>query len=212
MTETNTAPARLSEIGRESRERILDAAEKLFIEQGYPNTSFAAIEREAGISRGSIPWHFQNKAGLLLAVVDRAMSLTALSAHEFTSFRSFFEANKAVLRQPAAALIVALLSESIRPDCATHDQYRAIHQAARDVVIELLESAPNLQLPQSMTADTFAAVVFGGLMGIHQQWRLAPDLVDLDAVIDAFEAMIMSSLESGGSGRPSTADPSDRAT
>lgn len=196
VTETNRAPARLGEISRESRERILDAAEKLFIEEGYPNTSFAAIEREAGISRGSIPWHFQNKAGLLLAVVDRAMSLTDLSALEISSFRSFFETNKAVLRRPAAALLLALLSESIRPDCATHDQYRAIHQAARDLVIGLLQASPKLQPPPSITADAFAAIVFGGLMGIHQQWRLAPDLVDLDAVIDAFEVMIMSSLRS----------------
>ena len=40
-------PTRLNEIGDESRRRILDAAESLFITRGVVNTSFALIERAA---------------------------------------------------------------------------------------------------------------------------------------------------------------------
>jgi TetR/AcrR family acrAB operon transcriptional repressor len=61
----------MTEIGEESRQRILDAAEELFLERGYEKTTLSAIGERCGISYGSIPWHFGNKAGLLYAVVTR---------------------------------------------------------------------------------------------------------------------------------------------
>jgi TetR/AcrR family acrAB operon transcriptional repressor len=63
---------RMSEIGDESRTRILDAAETLFLEKGYDRTKLVDVGKLAGISYGSIPWHFQNKQGLLFAVAERA--------------------------------------------------------------------------------------------------------------------------------------------
>ena len=66
-------PRRIDEIGEESRRRILDAAEELFAERGFDRTSFVDIAKRSGISRGSIPWHFKNKDGLVMAVVERAV-------------------------------------------------------------------------------------------------------------------------------------------
>ncbi len=63
---------RMSEIGDESRTRILDAAETLFLEKGYDRTTLVDVGKLSGISYGSIPWHFQNKQGLLMAVAERA--------------------------------------------------------------------------------------------------------------------------------------------
>ena len=65
----------MTEIGEESRKRILDAAEELFLERGYDKTTLNAIGERCGISYGSIPWHFGNKAGLLVAVVSRFVSV-----------------------------------------------------------------------------------------------------------------------------------------
>lgn len=64
----------MKEIGEQSRQRILDAAEELFLEKGYEKTTLADVGKRSGISYGSIPWHFGNKAGLLWAVVDRFIS------------------------------------------------------------------------------------------------------------------------------------------
>lgn len=64
---------RIDEIGEESRRRILDAAEELFAERGFDRTSFVDISERSGISRGSLPWHFKNKDGLVVAVFERAI-------------------------------------------------------------------------------------------------------------------------------------------
>ena len=62
---------RMTEIGDESKQRLLDAAEELFQEKGFENTTVVEIGLKAGISHGSIPWHFGNKSGILFAVVSR---------------------------------------------------------------------------------------------------------------------------------------------
>lgn len=60
--------------GREaadSRDLILDAAERLLATRGYPGTSIAAVCQASGLPTGSVYWHFGNKAGLAVAVMQR---------------------------------------------------------------------------------------------------------------------------------------------
>lgn len=55
----------------ESREQILDAAERLMTEVGYGKTSISAICRESGLPVGSVYHHFGSKARLLREIVVR---------------------------------------------------------------------------------------------------------------------------------------------
>ena len=64
-------PSRQRENSEQSRQKLLDAAAVVFSEQGFHKASLQAIGEEAGISRGSIVWHFGTKDGLLQAVVER---------------------------------------------------------------------------------------------------------------------------------------------
>jgi AcrR family transcriptional regulator len=60
------------EIRREGRRQaILDAAEALFLEQGYAGASLAAIVKRSGGSLATVYEMFGSKYGLLRAVVDR---------------------------------------------------------------------------------------------------------------------------------------------
>lgn len=56
-----------------SRAAILDAAEKLFAERGYENTSLKEIGEAAGLSRGTPAYFFGSKEGLYRAVLDRVL-------------------------------------------------------------------------------------------------------------------------------------------
>jgi AcrR family transcriptional regulator len=55
------------------REQILDAARKMFVSQGYENSSVDDIARAAGLSKGSIYWYFRSKLEILLALADQCM-------------------------------------------------------------------------------------------------------------------------------------------
>lgn len=54
-----------------TREAILDAAEKTFLAQGVSRTTLAHIAQAAGVTRGAIYWHFDDKAALFDALLER---------------------------------------------------------------------------------------------------------------------------------------------
>ena len=56
---------------RETKERILDAAERLFAEDGFDATSLRNVTTVARVNLAAVNYHFGSKAALLEAVVRR---------------------------------------------------------------------------------------------------------------------------------------------
>ncbi len=56
-----------------TRERILDAAERLFAEHGFAGTSHRQITAEAGVNLAAVNYHFGSKEELFLAAVLRRL-------------------------------------------------------------------------------------------------------------------------------------------
>ena len=57
----------------ETRQRILDVAVDLFIEQGYAGTSVRDISERLGMTKGSLYYHFASKEDVLNALVTPLM-------------------------------------------------------------------------------------------------------------------------------------------
>jgi len=55
---------RTKEQAEQTRTSILASAEVLFLEKGVAHTSLEHIAKHAGVTRGAVYWHFQNKAHL----------------------------------------------------------------------------------------------------------------------------------------------------
>lgn len=66
------------EEAQQTRSQLLEAAERLFSERGVANTTLNDIATAAGLTRGAIYWHFQNKTDLIHALWDQV----ALPLHE----------------------------------------------------------------------------------------------------------------------------------
>lgn len=66
MSETKTQP--------DTRERILDAAERLFMESGYEGTSMRMITGEAEVNLAAVNYHFGSKEALLREVFRRRLA------------------------------------------------------------------------------------------------------------------------------------------
>jgi AcrR family transcriptional regulator len=63
-------------------EILLDSAEEIFLEKGVAAASLEEIAKRAGLTRGALYWHFENKADLLSAVHKRAKApLDAMYEH-----------------------------------------------------------------------------------------------------------------------------------
>ena len=56
---------------RATRRAIIDAAFAAFVRQGSPDVPLADIARAAGVTKGTILYHYESRAGLLAAVAVR---------------------------------------------------------------------------------------------------------------------------------------------
>ena len=54
-----------------TRDSILEAAAKVFVEQGVANASLAEIAAEANVTRGAVYWHFKNKTDIFAALHEQ---------------------------------------------------------------------------------------------------------------------------------------------
>ena len=64
-------PRKTKEEAQATRGRILDAAERLFQARGVSRTSLHDIAEAAGVTRGAVYWHFDDKGDLFNAMLER---------------------------------------------------------------------------------------------------------------------------------------------
>ena len=189
-----TTGRRIDEIGDESRRRILDAAEKLFSEKGFERTSFVDIARESGISRGSIPWHFKSKDGLLLAVVERlnqrAMHTGEIPAEELTVQR-LLDMWVNLVRSDGARVLFMLLTEAMHSEALVHEQYVA-YLAEQRAVIRYWLRVWGLDAAR---AKGVSGTICSVLIGAQLQWQVDPQGFDLNGVREVLASMIEAEIE-----------------
>src|SRR5829696_8533411 len=65
------------ERGKATRERLVATARELFGRDGYEATSVESVLKEAGVAKGSLYHHFENKPTLFDAVLDQVVSEVA---------------------------------------------------------------------------------------------------------------------------------------
>ncbi|MGO7167251.1 TetR/AcrR family transcriptional regulator [Rhizobium leguminosarum] len=71
-----------SETMQENRVKLIAAARKTFAEKGYSAASMDELTADVGLTRGALYHNFQDKRGLLAAVVDQIDTEMAVRAQE----------------------------------------------------------------------------------------------------------------------------------
>lgn len=100
-----------------TRERILKAAERLFADRGYEETSVRSIVAKARVNQAAINYHFAGKDGLYREVLRAAFR--ALTEHQF----SHAQETKAMPREKALGEFVR---HQLRPLLARDELSRYI--------------------------------------------------------------------------------------
>lgn len=170
------------EQGAASREEILDAAERLMGVRGYDGTSIATISRESGLPNSSIYWHFNSKAGVVAAVMERGaerffatVAPTALEPHEDAAayiHRHLLASLKVAMTQSQFwRLLVLLLLSNDNPDVIAIVQQ--VRGRARTLLREVLQTAyagsgkQNADNVADALTDYLLAAYDGILLGIQ---------------------------------------------
>ncbi len=188
-----------------TRERLLDAAERVFEERGVAGASLADIATQAGLTRGAVYWHFTDKADLFDAMMKRVRLPLEHTASRAT------EGLDDPLEQIRGRCLAALRLAAHDPHArrvfgiATHKveyvgemaSVRDRHVAARrdwvaDLQARLLVATRRGQIARRPTARTAAIGIHSLLDGLVRNWMLEPGGFDLVRVgreaLDAYLA------------------------
>ncbi|HEU4321706.1 MAG TPA: TetR/AcrR family transcriptional regulator [Roseiflexaceae bacterium] len=194
-------PAPRQERSRRKRDALLQAAQELFAERGYEETSIEAIAHRAGAAVGGFYQHFASKRQILLVLMEQL--LTEASA-------LLGQAQDAPAPADTRSLIEQLVRQGLQTDWAFAGAYRAwLEACARDRELRAL----NQQI-EAWTAGLLEHMfrMLSGLPGARQDadlptlawalsllfWRLAelpiaqPERVD--AVVASLTHLIYHAL------------------
>ena len=81
-----------------TRQRVLEAALKVFSRQGYAAARLEDVADEAGVTRGAIYWHFKNKADLYTTLVGEVMErLEEVVERAVSGGRDFLDITRRVM-------------------------------------------------------------------------------------------------------------------
>jgi TetR/AcrR family transcriptional repressor of nem operon len=154
--------------GSATRERILAAAERLVIDNGYAATSVDQVIAESGTSKGAFFHHFASKRALAEALVDGYVAsdvamLEAALEHARTAtddpvgralaFVGFFEeAADQIMQEQSGCLYTSILTERQLVTSGASDPITKAVIAWREGYAELLRDA----LPDSTDVDVEA--------------------------------------------------------
>lgn len=189
-----------------TRELILDAAERVFYQRGVSRTSLQEIAKEAGLTRGAIYWHFENKGELFHAMMERVTLPMMARMTEITPEDEARPLDK-IRRNTAAALREIAHNPQVRRvfEIAMQkveyvDEMQEMQQRKISGRNECMDDMQHLlQIAQQLghiKADAHLRNTTIGLFalvgGIKYNWLLDPEAFDLEAVglatLDAYLA------------------------
>lgn len=168
---------------RTQEEKILDAAYNVLAREGYAQTSLRQIADEAQVALSQISYHYQNKEGLLLAVVKRVAGRYSEVVEALTPDMTPWEKGACFIRLYQEVLAkepelfrvlydlvgLALRSESLR------EQVREIFKVIIDqLATEVFTQELLDEFDGEYSPEVLSGLFLGGIFGIAVQILLEP--------------------------------------
>lgn len=202
---------RTKENALETRSHLLDAAEKVFFEKGFSQTSLADIAEAAKMTRGAIYWHFKNKSDLFEAMADRIrLPLESLSeacsdpneTDPLGKLRDFFvQVLKESARNPRRRRVLTILLHK----CELNDETKQLELRRQAACVDYLQHTEQClkkaialkQLPENLNVQQAAVAKLGLVMGLISHWLFLPGSFDLEntaeTMVDSYFSMLQNS-------------------
>jgi TetR/AcrR family acrAB operon transcriptional repressor len=176
-----------------TREALLDAALRVFRDRGVANTSLEEVAASAGMTRGAVYWHFQDKADLFTALCERGqLPMEAMLA---TAGETRHDDPLAALRKLMIDGLTRLATDArtqavfdiIFHKCEFAQQFASV--AKRQLTTEsgclvnverlLKQAVARHQLPRDTDTRLAARCMTAYMVGVMHEWVQNPDAYDL---------------------------------
>lgn len=175
-----------------NRQKIIDAATNLVMERGVKGTSLADIARTAGISKGTLFYHFSAKDDLIYELTNQHFdeltraSLKRVAQMQDTSLSELlYDGLLTILQaEDRGKLNLYLLQEAVTENPLLQNRFAAKYQEFNQMMREYLDIVlPQIDPEKSKILSILLVSILDGLI---IQWLLNPDAIpvkDIAALI-----------------------------
>ncbi|MFC5697319.1 TetR family transcriptional regulator [Pseudomonas sp. GCM10022186] len=199
---------RTKEEAEETRVQILDATEQVFHAKGVSRASLAEIAAAAGVSRGAIYWHFENKTDLFQAMLERIrmpieeLARASESEDEPDPLGRMRQLLVRLLRRveldPQSRRIHEILRHKVEYTGELGDLRRQMEELSVECDQRIARALRNAvsrgQLPADLDCGRAAISLHAYMEGLQTNWLLVPDGFSLaeeaDKLVDALMDML----------------------
>jgi AcrR family transcriptional regulator len=186
-----------------ARERLLDAAARVFAERGYRGASVEDVAAEAGVTKGALYWNFKSKEDVLFALLEERVDqrVQALIEHaeaaagDDTITVLVSQVMSEVMDQERQMLLLTHEYWSLAArDPALNVRYVARQRAFRDAVARAVAAyASTTRVPLTMTAAKLATALVSLANGLAMERMADPESVP-DELLGEILALIYDGL------------------
>ncbi len=167
------------------KEIILQTAIELFAEKGYNGTSTTEIVEKAGVAQGTLFYHYKNKEGILLTILDNLLNEYLVDIEEIAQDNldglAAIEAilrNSIFFRQTRDLELLVLMrdfpADLIQPESSLMDFVARFFNRTHELLKNCLERGQQDGTIRKLSADKYAHILLGFLSGMDRHVLLAP--------------------------------------
>ncbi|MFT4766879.1 MAG: AcrR family transcriptional regulator [Glaciecola sp.] len=190
-----------------SDKKMLEAAVALVNERGTSKTTLKDIGELAGYSRGLASYRFGSKDGLWMELFARFDERWKSHLREYLEGKTGLEAIRSAIhaqrdffrREPEYLRAMYILwYESLGKESDIRAKLADHHRIYRRDVRRWVEAAQDLkEVSSTIDAQQFAIGYCSFMFGTIYQWVVAPDAIDLDALLAHYEESTLFNLVRG---------------
>jgi TetR/AcrR family transcriptional regulator, fatty acid metabolism regulator protein len=189
-----------------TRQRLLDAAEEVFAEKGYHGAVVEDIIRASDSSKGGFYFHFPNKQGIFLALIDAlvpklAASIDRAIAKESDPIAQMEAALRTVLETFSRhrKLSKILLVEAVGLGHGFDEKLMHTRGYFAAMIQRYLDLAVNARAIDPLDTETASWVWFGAINEVVVRWLVTGQPRDLESLIPQLSQMLLRSVGVHGS-------------
>jgi len=183
--------------GPGGRERLIEAAVERFAAKGYAATGIAEVCSAAGVAKTALYWHFENKEGLLAAVltqvgtqwIEQLQKAAYLEGGSQERLRRLTEEwRRIVLEQPELLRLPLVAQLEQGHSEVAREALRTLWQRSERALVEGIEDTVGMPVPG---VELVAHTIFVLLQGAMLRHMGDPDPELLDQMLEDLQRTVL---------------------
>lgn len=195
---------------REQREasiqRLLDAAQRLFVSQGYRQTNLDQIASAADLTKGAVYFYFRSKETVLLellkrvqtVVVDEALNFAASAAPRAADRLVAFlhhQSKLGVTHRDAVLLLILMSLEFSERRGAVRNLLRRVYRRLYDFVERAIQNGQRAgEIRSDVRARELSAIVMAMHDGTFLEWYRRSPALGGPELVRALRSILLSGI------------------